>query len=785
MNKDQGRYIEQGKRLHFYFDRGHMALDTLTDQVFRLQIQHEGAPRKQPTPAIQCRKEIARTCSSGESAYYLLAQEQPLQVSLHTKDRKPLLQTQPHSQGWSHTKTSITFSLSTQHAVHGLGEKVGGLDKRGNTYTMYNTDVLPHIPSTDPLYLSIPFLFQNTGHGYWGLYLDHLEPSYFDVGNTQHDLLTIEVESPSLDLYLLAARDVQELLSLFKHLTGAMDMPPKYALGYQQSRWGYSSEKLLKELAGTFRQKKIPCDIVYMDLDYMDGYKSLTWNTEAFPKPKELLSELKEDGFQVVTIVNPGVKEDPQYYLYRELTDGGFYIKNEENTGPYQGKVWPGDCIWPDFFNPRAQAWWQEKIKDFVGYGLGGIWHDMTEPAVFYEDGTGDMAYNARHYDGALHRKIHNYYNNAMGQATQAGLLDARPGERPFILTRAGFAGIQSLAALWTGDNCSWWEHLAMAIPMCLNLGLSGIPFSGPDIGGFFYDTNRELFIRWIQAGVFFPFCRNHSGQDTRQQEPWQFGPEAEDIAREFITLRYRLLPTLYSLFHEAGCSGAPIMRPLFWEFPEDPVAREIQDSFLLGPSLLIGPVLHQGQRHKNLYLPSGPWYSWWDHSQRIGPGPSLEQAPLHRIPLFVRGGSILALGPAILHTGANPQDQVTLYLYPQGQSSFTLYEDDGHSLAYREGAYTTTRYTLQSHNSTLTLHQQVDRNGYKVKRDTLDLFIPGQHGDEVLWQGTPLPQSTALKPKTWKNTLEGMQIRLPQTEETWTLQCQGLRALKQGGGKS
>ncbi len=408
-----------------------------------------------------------------------------------------------------------------------------------------------------------------------------------------------------------------------------------------------------------------------------------------------LLADLRAEGFRAVTIVDPGVKVDRAYPVYQQGRRGGHFIQHRHGK-EYNGKVWPGRSAFPDFHRAETQAWWAEHVQRWLAQGVTGLWNDMNEPAS--TDLSGPIA-DARHAGGQLpHASARNTYALQMARATYDGMLAHDPDSRPFILTRAAFAGAQTVAALWCGDNHSYWEHLAGSLPMLMNLGLSGMPFVGVDIGGFGGDCSGELLVRWTQAGTFYPFCRNHSAAGTRAQEPWVFGPDVEAICRRYIEWRYRLLPYIYNLFREASLIGAPIMRPLVWHYPADANTHNLNDQFMLGPDLLIAPILAPGLTARAVYLPKGRWYRWHSststslalrsvsaHDAIVGPAHIVAEAPLEDMPVFVRGGAIIPMWPIAQHTDAIDRAQLTLHLWP-GRGQLDFYEDDGETRAFERG---------------------------------------------------------------------------------------------------
>ncbi|HEY8531406.1 MAG TPA: TIM-barrel domain-containing protein, partial [Limnochorda sp.] len=545
-----------------------------------------------------------------------------------------------------------------------------------------------------------------------------------------------------------------QVLERYTRLTGRMPLPPRWTLGYQQSRWGYLSQEQVEEVARTMRERRIPCDAIYLDIDYMDGFRVFTWDPKRFPDPAGLCRSLRRDGFRVVTIVDPGVKKDPTNPLFQQGLKEGLYVETPAGR-PFTGQVWPGEVHFPDFLQERARRWWGDAHRVLLDAGVAGIWNDMNEPVIFdARDADRTFPETTVHRtdkgEARLHREVHNLYGLLMGKATFEGLKRLRPDERPFIVTRSGFAGIQRYAAVWTGDNSSWWEHLAMSIPMLLNLGMSGVAFAGADVGGFAEDTTPELLVRWTQLGAFIPFFRNHSAKDTRRQEPWAFGPEVEALCRRAIELRYQLLPYLYTLFWEAHEGGTPIMRPLVWHAPDDPTAARIEDAFFLGADLLVAPVLHPGARERLVYLPQGEWVDFWTGTCYQGRAHQVVGAPLDRIPLFVRAGAALPLGPAVQHTGERGWEALTLKIFPglsPSRWSGVLYEDDGISLAYERGVSCRRAIQVTATGSGLVLELGAPDGLYRPDRERVGVEVPflPRHPRQVLLDGQEVPLAAAL----------------------------------------
>lgn len=599
---------------------------------------------------------------------------------------------------WMEHPEAVRFSveIGAESSVYGLGERMGRLERSGRMWDMWNTDEPEHLPSRDPLYVSVPFAIIGASAGWYGLFVDVPGRQYWDTGFSEGGTIRVDVEDEYVDAYLFTAPNPRELLAKYTRLTGSQPLPPRWALGFHQSRYSYFPEDRVEELACSFREHGLPADVIHLDIDYMESYKIFTWNGKRFPDPAELARKLEARGFRLITIVDPGIKIEDGYHMYDEGTEKGYFCRLPDGR-VYEGAVWPGPAVYPDFSREEVRRWWAEKHEHLLGRGIDGIWNDMNEPADF----TGDELHRpdftvpnrlVAENDGEPvdFRRFHNLYANGMNIATREAFRTKRPEDRGFVLSRSGYAGVQRYAAVWTGDNCSWWEHLAAAVPMLLGLNLSGVPFVGTDVGGFQENASPELYARWIAFSAFTPFFRAHSADDTLPHEPWSFGGKVLDIARHYLRLRYALLPYIYTAFEESARSGEPLMKPLFFEWPEAERLRRVGDSYLFGSALLAAPVTGPDCVVRHLYLPPGGWYDFWDDVYFEGEQDVLAPAPLERLPLFVRAGSIVPREPARLSTSEKRRGPLLLELYPDadGRAEGRLYEDAGEGFGFRDGAF-------------------------------------------------------------------------------------------------
>ncbi|MEW6304597.1 MAG: TIM-barrel domain-containing protein [Verrucomicrobiota bacterium] len=592
--------------------------------------------------------------------------------------------------GFADEQGSTCLKLVDNEKLFGLGETSGPFDKRGLVREFWNADALGHAScihaSLRNLYVSIPFAISYRDGRMAGLFWDNPGRQVWDLGQRELDQWQLRAETGDLDLYFFLGPQLADVTGRFSELTGRMPLPPRWALGYQQSRYSYPTRERVEEIARLFRRKQIPCDALHLDIHHMDDYRVFTFG-KAFPRPKEMLARLARRGFKAVAIVDPGVKDDRKFAVLKRGKALDAFVKAPKGRKDFVGRVWAGKSRFPDFTNAEVRAWWAKEQARFQKLGVAGFWNDMNEPATFDPPKTlpGKCVHRSDH-GRVSHAEIHNAYGLQMARASRKGALEAAPERRPFIISRAGYAGIQRYAAVWTGDNSSTWEHLAESVPMLLNLSLSGVPFCGADIGGFLDSATGELLARWTQLAAFTPFFRNHSNIESRDQEPWAFGPGVENICRYYITMRYQLLPYLYGLFAEANRTGVPIMRPLGWHYQNDPVAMAASDQFLLGADLLVAPILRPGAVARSVYLPRGTWFNFWTGEAFDGFQHVVAEGGMDVLPLFVRGGALLPMVPPREFIDAQPDELVNLHVWPGERSLLRWYEDDGASESYRRG---------------------------------------------------------------------------------------------------
>lgn len=598
-----------------------------------------------------------------------------------------------HTVGKDEEKTdavTIIKKLGKDDAIYGLGDKPGCLNKRGYSYVNWNTDdPAPHVDSFKSLYKSIPFFIVLGDEYCYGIFADNTYKTTFDFGYENTDYYFVEHEKGEQDYYFMPGNDMAEVVGLYTSLTGTTPLYQRWIYGSHQSRWGYYTQDEVLDIADKFRELDIPCDVIHMDIDYMNGYRVFTFDDKKFPDVKGLSEKLADRGVKLISIIDPGVKKDEDYFMYKEGMEMDAFAHDTDGS-VYENAVWPGTSVFPDFTKQSVRSWWGDKTKILLEHGISGIWNDMNEPASF----NGPLPDDVQFEYGA-HEKVHNIYGHFMAKATYDGLAKNDGGKRPFVLTRAAYAGSQKYCGGWTGDNHSIWAHIALSLEQVCNLSVSGLAMCGSDIGGFGSDTTPELLVRFYEAAVFVPFFRNHSAMGTRRQEPWQFDETTIDAVRKTVKLRYRFIPYIYDLAHECEKTGAPIVRPLVYEYPVDKHVRNISDEYMLGSFVLVAPVIAPGKEAREVYLPDGDWYDYYTGEKYSGGRYILADAPLDKVPVFIKAGAIIPVADGeIRSTEDITEDKISILTYP-GKGSFVHYQDDNETFAYRDGAYNAVEYTL------------------------------------------------------------------------------------------
>lgn len=735
-----------GKRLHyevedqkicFQFEKGQAIIEVLRDDIVNIWIPYEKNEHR--SKAIEGEKKLPVNVCVDEQEDAVIIKTAALILKIYdefyldiydakgqllcadyrgnrafsevlTWEQVQLLMAEGHDTSGIQKKdyaVQVLKCLEGDEKFYGLGDKSGFLNKKDYEYENWNSDIpQAHNEDYKALYKSIPFLITRKEKGVFGLFFDNTAKSYINLGKESEKYYLYGADSGNLDYYFIAGANMQEVVKGYTYLTGTTPLPQLWTLGYQQSRWGYSSAEDMRSIAKNMREHAIPCDAIHFDIDYMDGYRVFTWNEKDYGKPGEIVEELGEQGFKVVAIVDPGVKLDEGYTVYDEGIEQSYFATTPEGE-VYVNAVWPGDAVYPDFGKESVRNWWSKKESYLTNLGVRGVWNDMNEPASFNGELPEDVMFTDE--DEPLpHAKMHNIYGHLMSKATYEGL-KAADGRRPFVITRACYAGTQKYSTVWTGDNQSLWAHLQMAVPQLCNLGMSGFSFAGTDVGGFGADCTPELLCRWVQVGAFSPLFRNHSANGCRRQEPWQFDEKTLEINRKYISLRYRLLPYFYDLCYQCEKTGLPVMRPLVLHYENDPETWNLNGEFLVGENLLVAPVLEQGATKKSVYLPQGIWYDFDTCKKYVGGTYYLVDAPLDTCPLFVKEGSIIPTFELMQYVGEKPYDTLKLLLYP-GMGTYMHYQDNGEDFAYRNGAYNLYEF---SQNSDGTMLKKMLHEGY------------------------------------------------------------------------
>ena len=638
----------------------------------------------------------------------------------------------PDSTGWR-------FTLSEQAAVYGLGEMPRGINKRGWHYITNNTDESRHSEDKLSFYGAHNFLLVRDGSTCFGLFVDFPGKVYYDIGYIRHDLFSFHTETPDYDLYLLSGGNENAICKEFRTLIGRSYIPPRWAFGLAQSRWGYKTEEDVREVARQYKEHDLPLDMICMDIDYMQDYADFTVNKERFPDLAKLSADLKAQGIRLVPIIDAGVRIDPNDPTCTEGLEKGYFCKKADGT-PFVAAVWPGKAYFADFLRPEVREWFGHKYKALTDCGIEGFWNDMNEPSLFYsperlraflndmaalreKDNIEQEEFFPRVVGGAMglmnspadyasfyhevdgqkvrHDQVHNLYGGSMTRAAGEAFADLRPGQRTLLYSRSSFIGSHRYGGIWLGDNNSSWAQLLANIQMMPSVQMCGFLYSGADLCGFSSDTTPDLALRWLEFGLLTPLMRNHSAVGTRMQEYYRF-PEVLPAVRNMIRLRYALLPYLYSEFMKAALENTSYFRPLAFDYPDDPDAREVEDQLLLGEGLMAAPVYVQNAHGRHVYLPEPMKLlrlrAVDDYDEEILPaGHHYIRCALDEVLLFLRPGHIVPVAQPANSTSELDDASLTLWSFlPDGESAeYRMYRDDG----------VTTEYEKKEHWKTLQIH--------------------------------------------------------------------------------
>ncbi len=700
-----------------------MRVDALRNDVLRVRVYPTGEPPEDASWAVlpgARRAEVKVTPESNGFRTSAVRVTVEADLRLTVSDLAGhVLQQDEAPVAWNPNGFTVNKALPEDAHFFGLGDKPGPLDRRGGSYVMWNTDHFAWTDSTDPIYKSIPFFLEMSGGRTIGVLFDNTYRTWFDFGHEHADRYSFSAPAGPLDYYVLAGPEPKDVVQAYAWLTGPTPLPPLWALGYQQSRWSYAPQSQVQEIADRLRADRIPADVIWLDIDFQYKYRPFTVDPVAFPDFPGLVRRLAGNGFETVAITDLHVADVPHagYAPYDSGVAGDHFVKWHGKD--YVGTVWPGPSVFPDFTQARTRVWWGTLFQDLiVKDGVAGIWNDMNEPAVFDVPGK-TMPLDVLHrIEGsgfatrtATHAEIHNVYGMENSRATEEGMLALRPDRRPFVMTRASYAGGQRYAVTWTGDNDSTWAHLKQTTPQLENLGLSGFAMAGADVGGFAGSPSPELLTRWLMLAAFQPIDRDHASKGTRGHEPWVDGPEQEAIRRRYIEERYRLMPYLYTTAETMSRTGLPIVRPLFLEFPHATADGHALDldapgEFLFGPSLLVAdsPAPDQVAPYE-VHLPPGTWFDYWSGERHVqAPAGAARDAESHQgvvvprmmvtpkldvLPVYVRAGTILPMAPVVQSTSMRPDGPLTLRVFPAEPGepcAGDVYADDGVSFAFRQG---------------------------------------------------------------------------------------------------
>ncbi len=629
------------------------------------------------------------------------------------------------SGGWY--KNELNTGVITEHYL-GLGENTSFIGEENKEVSFWNTDSVPYSKRSKNLYQSQPIVLALREDGFaHAIVYDNPCKSKIKIEKKKTgSSINYFTSCGGINLYIITASSIYELFSNLSVLYGYAPLPPLSVLGYHQSRWSYSSENEVRSLAAEFKEKGIPCDYIHLDIDYMDGYRIFTWNKNNFSRPQNLASDLMKDGIKLVAITDPGVKVDDNYFVCEEGLKGNHFIRKPDGS-LYKGSVWPGYCYFPDFTQEDTRKWFGKHFKTLIDSGIKGFWIDMNEPSVFSAIGTIENNAVHPHNNSPLpHFKVHNQYGHLMAKAVYEGIKLLKPNERTFVLTRSAYIGTHRYAGSWTGDNNAEWSHLRLSIPMLMNMAISGQVMIGPDIGGFMGKPSSELLIRWYEAGIFYPFFRNHSINKKCSHEPWMYGKKTENIIKKIIQLRYSLIPYIYTSIVDTCNSGYPVFRPMMLDYPTDKNVYEprwANSEYLFGKSLLVAPVLSRMKRKRVLYLPEGHWYSL-DGKEYFGGKVYTVKAPLDYIPIFVKSGTVLPfLANKVQSTEEISSSNINLVIYDHKKATGEIYLDDGWTMGYKNGDFE--RVNINANiNDTGVWYVEIKREGRKKQYIIIENII-------------------------------------------------------------
>lgn len=661
----------------------------------------------------------------------------PFSITFFTPDGRLISEDEKGlNTSWIGNEVTTYKHLQDGERFIGLGEKTGNLDRKGSAYTNWNTDVFGYSVIADPLYSSIPF-YIGIHHGLsYGIFLDNTYKTEFNFGASNNRFSSFTAAAGEMNYYFIFNNSVSEIIRSYTHLTGRMHMPPLWSLGYQQNRFSYYPDTDVYRVANTLREKKIPADGITLDIHYMDSYKLFTWDKERFPQPKIMIDSLKKMGLKTTLIVDPGVKVEKNYPAYESGLKENVFVKYSDGQN-YTGEVWPGWCHFPDFTSSKGRSWWQNQIKNYTDIGVEGIWNDMNEISTWGNRVPGNILFD---YDGHLTTflQARNVYALNMTHASFDGAKNAM-NKRPFLLTRSGYAGLQRYTAIWTGDNNAEDAHMLAGVRLLTSLGLSGVSFSGMDIGGFTGTPSIGLYTRWLQLGTFIPYFRTHTNYNNKASDPWSYGEDVLEMSRKYINLRYRLLPYIYSAFYESAQSGLPVARSLAidYTYDENIYKPAFQNQFLFGQSLLVLPQ-ESNKDFAKIYLPKGDWYNMYTGVREQGGSTKIIELTQDKLPVYVKESSIIPMQSLVQSTIEKTSDTLTVHVYAGNvNNAFVYYEDDGTTYDYEKGSFYKRSIRLDAANRNIVFEKA--EAGMASKFKYIQLCLHGFNGASIKQNGNAL----------------------------------------------
>lgn len=758
-----------GQKITFTTEHAQGELMVYSPSVIRIRLDKKlgkdfsyavvGKPVDTKVSIIQNDQEITITTDSLKAKIT----KKPYSIAFLTPDGQLISEDEKGlNTSWVGDEVTTYKKMQDGERFIGLGEKTGNLDRKGSGYTNWNTDAYGYSTGQDPIYSTIPF-YMGIHHGLnYGIFFDNTYQSDFNFGASNDRFSSFGAQGGEMNYYFIYHKRLADIITSYTDLTGRMNMPPLWSLGYQQNRYTYYPDTEVLRIAQTLREKKIPADGITLDIHYMDQYKLFTWDKARFPDPVAMNKKLADMGFTTTVIVDPGIKVEKNYPAYESGLKENIFIKYPDSTN-YAGQVWPGWCNFPDFTNEKGRAWWRNQVKFFAASGVSGIWNDMNEIATWGNKMPSNVLFN---YDGAIasHKQAHNVYGLQMARSSYEGARESM-NKRPFILTRAGYAGLQRYTAIWTGDNRPEEDHMLLGVRLLNSLGLSGVPFAGMDIGGFIGTPSNSLFARWVQIGAFNPYFRNHAAVNTQSSEPWTHGEEVLEISRNYINLRYKLMPYLYSTFFEATRNGLPVMRSLAIDYTFDAKVFDIQfqNQYLFGKAFMVIP-FESTKEYGNVYFPKGTWYDLYTDAVQAGGSEKILRLSKDKLPVYVKESSIVPMQSLVQSSMEKPTDTLVLHIYKGAvNNSFVYYEDDGQSYNYEKGDFYKRKITYDPAKRCVIVDKA--EGTFKSKFNNLKFVFHGFSATDKLSKGKEeqisfLNRISKFDPQGNANAVEGTAVK-------------------------